>query len=134
MSYQAPHLVTPLVSRLTVTIEELLADPSRTKEVALEAIPELLTQLASRVAALKTLEGGLFALMLSRRLTSSDSQHFGSALLTAPDLAKLFGVPESWVREQARLGNLPSVKLGHYVRFRVEEVQHFLAARASHAV
>ena len=48
-------------------------------------------------------------------------------MLGARELAELFGVPESWVREQARLGNLPSFKLGHYVRFRIEEVERFLA-------
>jgi excisionase family DNA binding protein len=133
MSYQAPHQVTPRASLATVTIEELLADPSLTRGMVLESVPELLTKLASRVAALKTLEGALLALMLSQRIANGDSRHLGSALMSAPDLAKLFGVPESWVREQARLGNLPCIKLGHYVRFRIEEVERFLRQRASQA-
>jgi excisionase family DNA binding protein len=54
-------------------------------------------------------------------------------LLGARELAELFGVPESWVREQARLGILPSIKLGHYVRFRIEEVERFVTQRASQA-
>ena len=91
-----------------------------------------LTQVASRVAALKTLEGALLSLMLSQRIAARSFSNT-SALLAAPELAKLFGVPESWVREQARLGNLPSIKLGHYVRFRIEEVERFLAQRASQA-
>ena len=103
------------------------------KRNGLESVPELLTQLASRVAALKTLEGALLALMLNKRLANDDRRHLGSALMSAPDLAKLFDVPESWVREQARLGNLPSIKLGHYVRFRIEEVERFLAERAGQA-
>jgi excisionase family DNA binding protein len=89
-------------------------------------VKELLTQVASRVAALKTLEGALLSLMLSQRIAARSFNN-ASALLAAPELAKLFGVPESWVREQARLGNLPSIKLGHYVRFRIEEVERFLA-------
>ncbi len=133
MSYQAPHRVTPRASLSPVTIEELLADPSRTRGMVLESVPGLLTEVASRVAALKTLEGALLALMLSERIANGDSKSLGSALLSAPELAKLFGVPESWVREQARLGNLPSIKLGHYVRFKIEEVQRFLTARASQA-
>jgi excisionase family DNA binding protein len=133
MSYQAPHRVTPRASLSLVTIEELLADPSRTRGMVLESVPGLLTQLVSRVAALKTLEGALLALMLSERIANGESKSLGSALLSAPDLAKLFGVPESWVREQARMGNLPSIKLGHYVRFKIEEVQRFLTARASQA-
>jgi excisionase family DNA binding protein len=85
------------------------------------------------VCAIKTLEGALLALMLSERIASSGSKSANSALLSAPELAKLFGVPESWVREQARLGNLPSFKLGHYVRFRLREVERFLTSRASQA-
>ena len=133
MSYQAPHRVTPRASLSPVTIEELLADPSLTRGMVLESVPELLTQLALRVAALKTLEGALLALMLSERIANGDRRALAAPLLGAPELAKLFGVPESWVREQARLGNLPSFKLGHYVRFRIEEVERFLTARASQA-
>ncbi len=133
MSYQAPHRVTPPFLLSPVTIEDLLADPSLTKGMVLESVPELLTEVASRVASLKTLEGALLALMLSQRTASDTSRNFGSALLSAPELAKLFGVPQSWVREQARLGNLPSFKLGHYVRFKIDEVERFLAKRASQA-
>lgn len=101
--------------------------------MVLESVPELLTQVASRVASLKTLEGALLALMASQRVANGGARNAGSALLGAAELAKLLGVPESWVREQARLGNLPSFKLGHYVRFRIEEVERFLAQRASQA-
>jgi excisionase family DNA binding protein len=68
--------------------------------------------------------------MLSQRIAARSLSN-ASGLLDAPKLAKLFGVPESWVREQARLGNLPSIRLGHYVRFRIEEVESFLAQHAS---
>ena len=132
MSYQAPHQVTSRATLSPATVEELLADPSRTKGLVLESVPELLTQVASRVASLKTLEGALLALMLSQRVANG-APATRSALLGAAELAKLLGVPESWVREQARLGNLPSFKLGHYVRFRIEEVERFLAQRASQA-
>ena len=72
--------------------------------------------------------------MLSQRIVNNDSEHLGSALISAPDLAKLFGVPESWVREQARLGNFPSIKLGQHVGFRIEEVERFLMARGVQAL
>lgn len=65
MSHQAPHQVTPRVALSPATIEELLADPSRTRGLVLESVPELLSQVALRVAALKTLEGALLSLMLS---------------------------------------------------------------------
>jgi hypothetical protein len=52
-------------------------------------------------------------------------------LATASSL--LFDVPESWVREQARLGTIPSIRLGHYMRFKVEEIERFVVARSRHA-
>ena len=132
MSYQLPHPVTPRIPPSSATIDELVSDPSRAKGLVLESVPELLTQVASRVAALKTLEGALLSLMLSQRIAARSFSNT-SALLAAPELAKLFGVPESWVREQARLGNLPSLELGHYVRFRIEEVERYLTERANQA-
>jgi excisionase family DNA binding protein len=84
-----------------------------------------------RVAALKTLEGTLLSVMLSERIASKGLTESHNKLLTARELADRFGVPESWVREQTRLGNLPSFKLGHYVRFRAEEIERFLIQRAT---
>jgi excisionase family DNA binding protein len=133
MSRQAPHGVAPPATPSPALIEELLADPSRTGGLVLESVPELLSLIALRVAALKTLEGALLSLMLSERTATKGLSYAASKLLDARELAELFGVPESWVREQARLGNLPSFKLGHYVRFRIEEVERYLADRANQA-
>lgn len=133
MSHQAPHRVTQRATLSPATIEELLADPSRTRGLVLESVPELLSQVALRVAALKTLEGALLSLMLSERIVTKGFSYAASKLLGARELAELFGVPESWVREQARLHILPSFKLGHYVRFRIEEVERFLTERSSQA-
>ena len=38
-------------------------------------------------------------------------------LLDAKAMAERLQVPESWLREHARQGRIPSVHLGHYVRF-----------------
>ncbi len=51
MSYQAPRPVTIRGTLPPVTIDELVSDPSRAKGLVLESVPELLTQLASRVVA-----------------------------------------------------------------------------------
>jgi excisionase family DNA binding protein len=115
-----------------VTVDELIADPARAKVLAFEALPQLLTEIASRTATLKTLEGALLALILSQH-NGGHGIHNQSGLLGAPELAKRFGVPETWVREQARLGKLPFIRLGHYVRFRLEEVERYLAERANQA-
>jgi hypothetical protein len=119
MSHRVPYQVTPRAILPPVTIEELLADPSRTRGLVFESVPELLSQVALRIAALKTLEGASATPRVS--------------CWAHAKLAELFGVLESWVREQARLGNLPSFKLGHYVRFRLEEVERYLADRANQA-
>jgi excisionase family DNA binding protein len=132
MSYQLPHPVTPRIPCRPQRLTSLSPIHRAQKVWFSNPFPELLTQVASRVAALKTLEGALLSLMLSQRIAVRSFSN-ASALLAAPELAKLFGVPESWVREQARLGNLPSIKLGHYVRFRIEEVERYLTERANQA-
>jgi excisionase family DNA binding protein len=45
------------------------------------------------------------------------SQTAGDRLLDAGEVAELLAVPERWVREHARGGLLPHVRLGRYVRF-----------------
>jgi predicted anti-sigma-YlaC factor YlaD len=70
MAHQAPNQVTPRATLPPATIEELLADPSRTRGLVLESVPELLSQVALPVAALKTLEGALLSLMLSERIAT----------------------------------------------------------------
>ena len=132
MSYQAPHPIMQRASLSPITVDELIADPARAKVLAFEALPQLLTEIASRTATLKTLEGVLLSLILSQR-NGGHGNNAGTGLLDAPELAKRFGVPESWVREQARLGKLPFIRLGHYVRFRLEEVESYLAERANQA-
>jgi predicted DNA-binding transcriptional regulator AlpA len=126
MPYQAPL---PLTDISPSTIDDLLRDPARARDLVIDSMAELLARIAGRVAALKTLEGTLLSMMLSQRVATSNGKNGESALLNAPQVAKLFDVPESWVREQGRLGPLPSIRLGHYVRFKAEEIQRFVAER-----
>jgi excisionase family DNA binding protein len=56
--------------------------------------------------------------------------HF-PALLSAETAAKCFDVPRTWISEAARRGELPSVKLGHYVRFKPEDLEAFIKANRS---
>ncbi len=46
----------------------------------------------------------------------------GKELLTAEDLAERLKVPLSWVYEQSRQGNIPTHRLGRYIRFDIHEV------------
>ena len=43
-------------------------------------------------------------------------------LLTAEKLAECLKVPVSWVYEQSRLDNIPTHRLGRYIRFDLHEV------------
>jgi len=43
-------------------------------------------------------------------------------LLTAEKLAKRLNVPVSWIYEQSRQGNIPTHRLGRYIRFDLHEV------------
>jgi len=43
-------------------------------------------------------------------------------LLTPEELAKRIKVPISWIYEQSRQGNIPTHRLGRYIRFDLAEV------------
>jgi len=43
-------------------------------------------------------------------------------LLDAEELADRLKVPVSWVYEQSRMGNIPTHRLGRYIRFDLDEV------------
>jgi excisionase family DNA binding protein len=48
-------------------------------------------------------------------------------LLTAGELAERLNLPESWIRSEERLGRIPSIRAGKYVRFKLTEVEPALA-------
>lgn len=47
-------------------------------------------------------------------------------LLTSTEVAEWLGVKPSWVEEHARQGDLTSVQLGRYRRFRRADVEDFI--------
>lgn len=48
------------------------------------------------------------------------------SLLTASDVARMLGVPASWVYEQSRRGRIPTVTLGRYRRYRREAIEEWI--------
>jgi excisionase family DNA binding protein len=48
------------------------------------------------------------------------------ALLTAPEVAQMLGVPRTWVYEQSRAGRIPTVTLGRYRRYREEAIREWI--------
>ena len=57
----------------------------------------------------------------------------GERLLNPKEMAKILGVPVSWLYQRTRLGPkvFPHVKVGKYVRFDPEEVLTFLRTKGS---
>lgn len=52
-------------------------------------------------------------------------------LLTAEEVADRLQVTGAWVREMARRGEIPSLKLGRYRRFSAEAIDAWLQDRAA---
>jgi excisionase family DNA binding protein len=46
----------------------------------------------------------------------------GAELFTPEELAERMKLPVSWVYEQSRQGNIPTHKIGRYLRFNLAEV------------
>ncbi len=83
-----------------------------------------------------TLENALEGLL--RRIVREEIQAFkaelngqqdGGHMLTAGQVAELWEVPVSKVREMARRGELPHVRLGHYMRFQPEDLKECARVR-----
>lgn len=47
-------------------------------------------------------------------------------LLTVKELADILAVPESWVYGHTAAGDIPTVRVGRYVRFRLDAVLEWL--------
>lgn len=58
--------------------------------------------------------------------SSNNGHHEGDRLLDAKEAAKLWNVPQSWIGDMARRGDLPCVRLGHYIRFKPEDLDRFV--------
>jgi excisionase family DNA binding protein len=108
-----------------ITIDDLIARPGRVSELPDDQVADTLKQIAERSSALRALETQMIWHLATERNGSVASDGF-PRLLDAKQIAEHLAVPETWVREQARLGNLPSIKLGHYVRFRLDDVKQYL--------
>jgi hypothetical protein len=90
------------------------------RQIPLEQVPAMIAYLAARLIA----EGH-----------GNDRHHEGARryhtdkLLKAGELAERLNLPETWIRNEERMGRLPSVRAGKYVRFKLGEVENALAER-----
>ena len=46
-------------------------------------------------------------------------------LVNVEEMARILGVPTSWLYQRTRLNTIPCVRVGKYVRFKPEEVLMF---------
>jgi len=77
------------------------------------------------VADLPTLVGDIEGVKAAAwaRLTAPTAQAPANPrLVDAAEMADLLGTPENWVRDKARAGVLPYVRLGHYMKFNPTDV------------
>jgi len=51
------------------------------------------------------------------------------SLLTADAVAEMLGVKRNWVYAQSRAGEIPTVKLGRYFRYRREAIEQWVVTR-----
>ena len=49
-------------------------------------------------------------------------------LLTVEELARYLAVPTSWIYQRTATGTIPHIRVGRYVRFRLDDVRAWLDA------
>jgi excisionase family DNA binding protein len=67
---------------------------------------------------------GHVAADLTRRAVHADTRSF--ALIDAKAASTMLGVPHTWLLAQARAGQIPHHRLGHYVRFDPDDLKDWL--------
>ena len=78
---------------------------------------------AAELPALIAEIAGAHAAALTRLVIPPASKTVAETdIVTADELATRLKVPPSWVREKARAGEIPCIRAGHYMRFRLSEV------------
>jgi len=54
-------------------------------------------------------------------------------LIDVQEMARILNVPVSWLYERTRVGTIPCVRIGKYVRFDPQEVLTFFRGQAKSA-
>jgi excisionase family DNA binding protein len=87
-------------------------------DVPVHEIPALLVKLAAAQASLQ-------ARLLMRGVQGRENEEH-EALLEAKDVATWLGVKEDYVRDLGRKGQIPTVKIGKYVRFERNSIRQWI--------
>ena len=102
------------------SLDELAEHPERAASLTAEAVEKLLVEHATVGAVLL---GRLLATRAAEKAVSKPETH----LMNAREAAERLRVPRSWISDMARQGKIRSVRLGHYVRFRAEDLDQFVS-------
>ena len=59
-----------------------------------------------------------------------ESRNKGRDLITIPEVCQELGMGKSWVYKRIRSGEIPSIKLGHNIKVRREDIEKYLQRQA----
>ena len=97
---------------------DLLARPEELERVRPDDVPALLGELATWEAKIR--------MVIAR---SNGNSHTPIHLLTSEEVAEMLNVKAFFVEEKARRGEIKTVELGRYRRYRIEDVVDYVEAQ-----
>jgi excisionase family DNA binding protein len=104
-------------------LDPLIRDMELTNTLTGEQVVAVLAELHVEQARLTTIEGALVTRLLALQAQPPPAE---DALLDMPAVARLLGVPESRARELGRRGELPTTRIGKYVRVSRVAIEAFM--------
>jgi excisionase family DNA binding protein len=104
-------------ARPTLSLDTLARQPELAVNLAPDAAHALRRKLVVALAALSEAEAR----------QPAPPQGARESLLDAKEAAEILRVPVTWLREAARQGRVRCIRLGHYVRFRHQDLAQFIA-------
>jgi excisionase family DNA binding protein len=102
------------------TLDDLACNPERARGLPTDVAASLL----SKLAGVQTI---LLAHLLAGPLNGEKSKAPLDDLLTVPEVAARLKVPSAYVYELARRGEIPTVRIGKYVRVPHVALQEWVA-------
>ncbi len=109
-----------------------LSRSRRFRKISAPSQPQRLRQvLANLRQDLEELESALveFEEALDGESTTRPDGRKGLNLLSIPEVCQELGMGKSWVYRRIRSGEIPSVKLGHNIKVRREDLERYIEAQ-----
>ena len=104
--------------------------PLKQLRQALEALHQALEAVENALIEFEeTLGGGGAGEEEEGRQRPQQGDGTGFQLLSIPEVCQELGMSKSWVYRQIKNGEIPSVKLGHNIKVKREDLEQYLAGR-----